>query len=133
MTLIRLILLFLIATAILPTIAVAQAEVTGLWRTEDTERGHLEINISPCGAALCGIIVAARSAQAETSPYEHLNRRMVWDMQATSKPGSWTGGKIWDPRNGRTFNSRMALEKGKLKVSGCVLGVCQSQTWTRVR
>ena len=45
---------------------------------------------------------------------------------------SWTGGKIYNPGDGKTYASRMALNRdGTLKVSGCVLVICQNQTWTR--
>lgn len=122
--------LFTLAT--LPGGAVAQ-DVIGLWRTEATERGYLEIDVQPCGAALCGTIARARNLAGEAGPYEYTGRQIFWDMQATGAAGSWDGGKIWDPRNDRTFNARMSVNGGQLSVAGCVLGLCQSQTWLRVR
>lgn len=113
-----------------PGIAAAQ-DATGTWATERTPDGQLHIQVAPCGAALCGTIVAAFGPNGETGPYEHMGRRMVWDM-APSGAGEWRGGKIWDPRNDRTFNSRMSLSGRQLTVSGCVLGLCQGQVWTRV-
>jgi uncharacterized protein (DUF2147 family) len=104
----------------------------GLWRTEFTERGHLEIEFAPCGAAPCGTILRVRDPEGTIGPYEYVGRQIVWDMMPAGTQGGWTDGKIWDPRNGRTFNSRMALENGNLVVTGCVLGNCQSQTWRPV-
>lgn len=124
--------LTLLTFAALPLTAAAQ-DITGLWRTEATERGYLEIDVQPCGAALCGTIARGRNLAGETGPYEHTGRQIFWDMTATGAAGSWDGGKIWDPRNGRTYNSRMSVNGGQLSVSGCVLGLCQSQTWLRVR
>jgi len=105
-------------------------DVMGVWKTEPTDEGSLDIRFTACGSAVCGTIVRARNAAGEEGPYEHLGRKMIWDMQAKAD-GSWAGGKIWDPRNDRVFNSKMAVNGATLAVSGCVLGVCQSQTWTR--
>ncbi len=122
----------LIALTFLPQLVHAQ-DVTGLWRTEANDQGYLEIKVQNCGAAICGIIAGARDLQGQTGPYEHVGQRMIWDMVPTDSSGVWNGGKIWDPRNGRTYNSRMTLLANKLTVAGCVLGICQSQTWTRLR
>lgn len=124
--------LIFIALFAMPAMASAQ-NVKGVWRTETTEEGYLEIEVSQCAAALCGRIVGARDPQGQSGPYEHLNKLMIWDMKPDNAAGSWSGGKIWDPRSNRKFNSRMSLENGQLKVAGCVLGICQSQTWKRVR
>jgi uncharacterized protein (DUF2147 family) len=56
---------------------------------------------------------------------------MIWDMVADG-PRKWSGGQIWDPRNDRTFASKMALSGNRLIVAGCVLGICQRQNWQRV-
>jgi uncharacterized protein (DUF2147 family) len=113
-----------------PVAALAQ-DATGVWRTEATDEGYLEVRIAPCGEALCGTILGARDLAGQPQPYEHAGRRMIRDMVPTG-PGAWAGGEIWDPRNGRTFRSRMALSGGGLTVSGCVLGFCQDQLWRRV-
>jgi len=106
-------------------------DARGLWRTEATDQGYLEIRIAACGAALCGTIERARDTAGVEGPYEHLGRQLVWDM-VPDGAGQWNSGKIWDPRNGRTFNSRMELDGGTLVVSGCVLGICQTQRWQAV-
>lgn len=110
--------------------AVAQ-DARGLWKSEPSPDGHVEIRIANCGASLCGTIENARDPSGVAGDYEHIGRQMVWDMMPNGA-GKWRGGKIWDPRNGRTFNSKMELSGNRLKVSGCVLGICQSQNWTRV-
>lgn len=110
---------------------VAAQDPTGTWRTEATERGYLEIQVSPCGAAMCGTIVRAISTAGETGTYPHIGRQMIWDMQPDGA-GKWSGGKIWDPRNDKVYNSKMELGGSSLRVSGCVFGVCQGQSWQRV-
>jgi uncharacterized protein (DUF2147 family) len=51
---------------------------------------------------------------------------------APTGPDSWGNGQIWDPRNDRTFRSKMELSRNNLPVSGCVLGLCENQIWNRV-
>ncbi|TNF58863.1 MAG: DUF2147 domain-containing protein [Rhodobacteraceae bacterium] len=113
-----------------PVAALAQ-EVAGVWRTEATDEGYLEVRIAPCGEAICGTILGARDLTGHPQPYDHAGRWMIRDMMPAG-PGAWSGGEIWDPRNGRTFRSKMALSGSDLTVSGCVLGFCQGQVWRRV-
>lgn len=115
----------------LPAMAVADAAL-GLWRTEPTDQGYIEVRIAPCdGGNLCGTIVRARDLQGREQPYPHTGRAMIWAMRPDG-PGQWRDGRIWDPRNDRTFNSRMQAQGDRLTVSGCVLGLCQRQLWQRV-
>ena len=124
-------LLILGLAAALPSAAMAQ-DATGLWRTEATQEGYLEVQIEPCGEGLCGTILRARDLQGQEQPYPHVGRWMIRDMTPTGA-GTWANGQIWDPRNDRTFRSRMQLTGRTLAVSGCVLGIfCQNQTWQRV-
>ncbi len=116
---------------LLPSGAMAEG-VLGTWRTEATDQGHLDIQISACGEALCGKIVRARDPQGNAGPFKHIGRQMIWGMSPTSQPNAWDGGKIWDPISDRTFNSRMELSNAGLMVSGCVLGICRNQRWKRV-
>lgn len=119
-------------TLVLPA-PLAAEEATGLWRTESTAEGHLEVRIAPCGTgALCGTIERARDTSGQAQPYPHTGRQMISGMEPAG-PGAWRGGRIWDPRNDRTFNSRMSVSGDRLNVAGCILGICQQQTWTRVR
>jgi len=116
--------------ATLPLTAAAQ-DATGTWRTETTDEGYLEIVMAPCGAALCGTISRAIGPDGQPGDYPHLGREIVWDMVPVGA-GKWDDGKIWDPRNDNTFNSKMELQGTNLRVSGCFLGFCQGQTWQRV-
>jgi uncharacterized protein (DUF2147 family) len=113
-----------------PLPALAQ-DATGLWRSEATEEGTIEVKIAPCGPALCGTILRARDLAGAEQPYPHSGKPMIWDMVADG-PGQWSGGQIRDPRNGRTFASKIELAGNRLIVAGCVLGICQRQNWQRV-
>lgn len=122
---------FVVALILSPTVSSA-TDATGTWRTEATDQGHVEVEMRPCGAALCGTIVRARDPAGQEQPYAHTGKLMVWDM-VDDGTGKWANGRIWDPRNDRTFRSRMELDGTALRVSGCVLGICQAQTWRRVQ
>ena len=48
--------------------------------------------------------------------------------------GVWSDGQIYDPKSGKSYRSTLALNPdGSLKVSGCVLFICESRRWTRAR
>jgi uncharacterized protein (DUF2147 family) len=64
--------------------------------------------------------------------YENIGKRVVWDM-AVDGGGAYSGGKIWEPKRDRTYNSKMQLNGDNLTVKGCVAVICRSQKWTRVK
>lgn len=115
----------------------AQADpVAGTWKTAPGETGgYLHVKIAPCGQAICGTIKAAYDKSgANSGDYEHLGKRLIWDMGVDGS-GSYSGGKIWAPDTGKTYASKMALKGNKLVVKGCVAGgmICRGQDWTRIK
>lgn len=109
---------------------------TGTWKTAEGESGgYLHVDISTCGSALCGTIQKAFDGNGSLSgDYEHLGKKIVWDMMADGD-GYYSGGKIWAPDSDKTYKSKMALNGKGLEVKGCVAGglICRGQTWTRVK
>lgn len=116
----------------------------GLWLVQDHTA---KVRIGPCAAhadKLCGEIVWAHPKPGEEAaktdihnPDPKLRDRpivglpLIRDFRAAGV-GRWEGGKIYDPRSGKTYNSKMQLTaSGELKVDGCVMMFCQTQTWTR--
>ncbi|MEM9344664.1 MAG: DUF2147 domain-containing protein [Pseudomonadota bacterium] len=105
----------------------------GIWKTQPDDNGNFgHVQISECGPAVCGVLVRAFDGSGAARPSEHLNKRILWDMAAKGG-GSYSGGKIFAPDRGKTYNSKMTLAGSTLKVSGCVLGICREQTWKRVQ
>ena len=47
--------------------------------------------------------------------------------------GEWSGGKIYDPKNGKTYDCTLWFENGKLKLRGYVGWFYDTKTWTRVK
>ena len=137
------------AAAILTTAAggaLAQASgVEGDWFAQDKSG---KIRIAPCAGQadrLCGTIVwmkqpndsAGKLKLDVNNPDAKLAKRSIMGLPLITgfKPagaGKWAGGKIYNPEDGKTYNSKLELgANGTLKVSGCVLVICKAQTWTR--
>ena len=113
--------------------AAALAEpVLGTWQTQPGDDGAFGyVAMAPCGPAICGTLVRAYDGQGHRVESDIIGRQIVWDMQAEGE-GRYGGGKIWAPDRDKTYTSKMVLDGDRLKVSGCVLGICRGQTWARV-
>ena len=123
------------------------AGVLGEWATQ----GHsARVNIQPCQGAsekMCGTItwlwdpVDGQGRPVVDAKHPDTARRgqplIGLEMLAGFKPGpvvgSWVEGQIYNPEDGRTYNSRMKLRSPEvLEVEGCVLVFCTRQIWRRV-
>lgn len=124
-------------TAAAPALAADPAE--GEWFNQG---GSAKVRIAPCaGGKLCGTITWLRApnenAKDVNNPDPALKTRSIRGMQMlwgfkSSAPGKWTGGKIYDPNSGKTYDSKFSVNpNGTLKLEGCILMVCQAQTWKR--
>jgi uncharacterized protein (DUF2147 family) len=120
--------------------AAAPPSVQGLWLTDD-HKGL--VRIGPCGGALCGTIakVADTSGSAPKTdihnPDAGLRSRPILGLPVLSgfvAAGSYWKGRAYDPKSGKSYRSTLELNPdGSLKVSGCILFICQAQRWTRAR
>ena len=104
--------------------------VEGTWKTEVDDGAYAYVQMSPCGANICGVIAKTFNASGEYKS-ENLGKQLVWDMQPSGN-GAYSGGKIWQPSTGKVYKSKMALSGNTLNVSGCVGPFCKKQTWSRV-
>lgn len=122
--------------------AFAADPVEGEWLTEG---GSAKVRVAPCAGKadrMCGNISwlknpADAKATDAKNPDPKLKTRTIMGMPMIrdfkqAAPGRWTGGKIYDPGSGKTYDSKISIgPNGTLKVEGCVLMVCQAQTWRR--
>jgi uncharacterized protein (DUF2147 family) len=124
--------------------ALAADAVEGDWMASAGTRVH----ITPCRgqpSRLCGDIVWLKTPNSPSgeplrdisNPDPALRGRAVLglpflrDFQRV-EAGRWSGGKIYDPKSGKTYDAKMQLNPdGTLKLEGCVAVFCQAQTWTR--
>ena len=102
--------------------------------------GASQVRIAPCAEVerLCGEIIWLKhgagddGALAKAEPRERavVGLRLLAGFKA--EPGAWTDGRIYDPRSGETYASRMSLaEDGRLRVQTCRASGCETQTWRR--
>ena len=137
--------LLALAASALAVPALAADPVEGDWIVQG---GSARVKIAPCAGQtqrLCGRIVWLKNPKGpDGQPVKDaanpdpklrdqplIGLHLIRDFTPV-KPGQWTGGLIYDPRNGRSYKSKMALNPdGTLKVEGCISVVCQAQTWRR--
>ncbi|WP_420712588.1 DUF2147 domain-containing protein [Frigidibacter sp. RF13] len=109
--------------------------VEGVWKTKPDDNGNFgHVQIAPCGAKLCGVLIKAFDSAGAEAASENVGKQIVWDMSANGD-GSYGGGKVWAPDRDKTYKSKMSLSGETLSVSGCVLGgaICRASEWTRVK
>lgn len=126
----------LIAAALIGAIAATPADarspIEGRWK-----KGKLQIDIKPCGAALCGTVVKAspkQQARAERgSGTELIGATLIKDIRPTG-PNSYRAKVFVADRNMNASGKITQVSPNRLKVSGCVLAIiCKSANWTRVQ
>ena len=119
--------------------AYAADPVEGEWLTPG---GASKVRISACPNKpdqMCGVISWLPAAKTNDldrrNPNAALKNRPVLGVSTIlglkhAAPGKWTGGKLYDPSSGKTYNGKISANAdGTLKVEGCVMVVCQAQTW----
>lgn len=115
----------------------------GRWMTE-TRHGIVEI--TRCGASLCGKIVTSDGIDANPAMKdvknkdEQLRGRTLKGLQilggfSFKRGGVWDGGTAYNAEDGKTYDARITVvDPNRLKLRGCIfVPLCKTQTWTRVR
>lgn len=103
----------------------------GTWKTEVDDGLYAHIDMSMCGAAVCGVIARTFNSDGEyASP--NVGETLVIDM-VPAGDGSYAG-KVWRPSNDKIYIGKMQLDGNSLALRGCVAGglICSKQTWSRV-
>lgn len=111
--------------------ASAQEAAIGVWQTEVDDGAYAHITITPCGAAVCGVISRTFNADGEYQS-ENIGRTLVIDMVAQGS-GAYEG-QVWRPSNNKLYIGKMDVSGDALRLRGCVAGglLCSSQNWARV-
>ena len=103
----------------------------GIWRTEPDQKGQVaHVQSERCGGAFCGTIIKVLGPSGKPVAAPTVGQRVFWDMTGT---GATYRGRAFVPAHNRNYNATMRVEGNRMKVSGCLGPVCQSQTWKRVR
>jgi uncharacterized protein (DUF2147 family) len=117
------------------------AAIEGLWLTDDRSG---VVRLSRCGQSLCGYVVQVLDARPSIpgTDVNNPNRRLrgrplvglltLWGFRRDGN--LWRGGVAYDPKSGRSYRATLEQQTdGALKVTGCMLFVCESRRWTRQR
>ena len=116
-------------------------DVVGRWRTE-TRGGVVEI--TRCGASICGRLVSSEHLRTDPALKDVKNRdaslrgRPLKNLMIlsgfTADGESWTGGTIYNADDGRTYKAKVTpISRDRITVRGCVfVPLCKTQTWTRL-
>jgi uncharacterized protein (DUF2147 family) len=103
----------------------------GTWQTQPDKKGQIaHVKVTECDAALCGQIVRAYDSNGNRITTKNVGKRVFWDMTRTGD-GNYRG-RAWVPAHDREYAAKMKLQQNRLKVSGCLGPICQSQLWARV-
>lgn len=136
-----------LAALLLAPGAAQASEPTGLWWAEG---GFAQVEIVPCGEALCGRVVWLRhpfgeegcALRDENNPEPDLRTRPVAGLTilralrpAPDASGRWRGGEIYDPSSGRTYDAELQMDGADRLLLRGYLGVRllgRTTTWVRV-
>lgn len=127
--------------------ALADDVPLGEWATQGSSA---RVQIRTCAHAadrLCGTIVwlwepfdkrghpmtDSRNADPTKRGMPLIGLQLLSDFSQGSQPGTWMGGSIYNPEDGRTYSATMRLRGlDVLEVEGCVLFLCSRQVWRRL-
>ena len=123
-----------ISTIALAALAAAMSEPTpaaieGRWVNPSKS---VIIAIAPCSEAMCGTVqwaTAEAQQDAKKGAPNLIGTQLLKDLQL--KGNVWEG-KLFVPDKGLHVEAKIAAEGAQqLKVSGCEIGICESQIWSR--
>ncbi|MFL4470712.1 DUF2147 domain-containing protein [Tateyamaria armeniaca] len=111
--------------------AALAADPVGLWRTQPDQKGQVaNVRAETCGSAICGTIVRVYDKAGAPVAAPTVGQKVFWDMVPK---GSDFVGRAFVPAHQREYAGRISVQGDRMKVSGCLGPVCQSQVWTRLQ
>lgn len=122
-------------------IAPPVSAILGQWRTDDRKA---LVEIARCGDTICGHIARVIDrgpgvpATDIHNPNARLRARPIVGLPIlygfTWRSDKAGGGRAYDPKTGKSYRATLeANPDGSLKVTGCVLFICESKRWVRLR
>lgn len=111
--------------------AISAEPALGTWQTQADKKGQIaHVEVTRCDGALCGDIVRTYDSEGNRITTENVGKRVFWNV--TPDGDQEYRGRAWVPAHDREYAAKMELNDDRLKVSGCLGPVCQSQVWARV-
>lgn len=105
-------------------------DLAGTWQTYENGQPKAVVQISENGGTYTGVIISGNTEKAKA----HVGKTVITGLKAAGG-GKYSGGKITDPVNNKTYsltatqNGNTLNLKGGYKVAGKVIG--RSQTWKK--
>jgi len=134
----------LVVSVVLASSAYAQDDgVLGKWKTIDDETGKAKsiVDVYVEDGKVYGKIIELFRAEGEDpDPVcdkckgDYKDKKvlgMVIIDGLTEKDGTWTNGKILDPKKGKWYKTKVWVEDGKLQVKGYIAFLSRTQVWVR--
>ena len=123
-----------------PDLASADESPVGVWKTIDDETGEAKslVKIYEREGVLYGKVqklfknpdATCDACEGDDYGKPIVGMTILWGLD---KDGDeWNDGKIFDPKKGKTYNCKMWLDDGDLRVRGYVGPFHRTQTWHRV-
>jgi uncharacterized protein (DUF2147 family) len=110
--------------------AAAQPEIAGERLTPGL---NARVRIEACGDAVCGRIVWLwDETPKDVEDKSPLVGKAVIDRMRSAEPGRWSGGRLYNPEDGRYCKGTRHLQvPNRLVIDGCVLFVCRTRSGRR--
>jgi uncharacterized protein (DUF2147 family) len=136
-----------ICLALSSACAMAQMTPVGLWKTidDDGKTEKSQVRITDSGGVLSGVIEkiadpAKQDSKCEKCTDERKDKPVLGmtiirnARQDADDKGTWTGGEILDPNNGKTYKTRLKpVDGGKtMEMRGYIGFLYRTQVWQRV-
>jgi len=127
--------IFLLATALIASPALAASPIEGQWANPARS---VTVRIAPCGGgSLCGRVISASpdaKAKAAAAGTPRLVGTELMSRLVPAGKGAWQGEFFVPDRNVRAPGELHLLGPRTLEIEGCAVAglLCKSQQWTRV-
>jgi len=119
--------------AALASAASPDSSLTGVWRNP---KNSVHVDIRPCGAAMCGVVVWASEEAIEDArkggTTQLVGTNLMRDF-VQHRDGSWRG-RVFVPDLAKTISGTIRLiGSDAFRARSCALGVvCRTQIWNRL-
>ena len=122
----------------------ASADTSNIYGVWATPKNNGRVEVVPCEGAVCARILDGKQIRENPQQQDVLNpdpakrTRLVKGLYILEGyrggPTAWQGGTVYDPQTGdQSSDTTLTLvAPNTLKVEGCRLMFCRSETWTKV-